>query len=85
MIAGSEDCIFIEFMGKMPKKDTINHSQNITCPHCGDEDTDSWEAGDSDDALECDNCKSVFSYQRDVEVTYSSEIIERNDNVFPLN
>ena len=81
----SEDSIYIEFIGSMPKKDSIYFSINITCPHCGSEDSDSWEASDSDDEHHCDACGSVFSYERNVEVTYSSSVIERNDSVLTLS
>jgi len=81
----SEDNIYIEFMGSMPKTDSIHFSINITCPQCGSEDRDSWEASDSDDEHYCDTCGSVFSYERNVEVTYSSSVIERNDSVLTLS
>ena len=77
----SEDNIYIEFMGEIPKEDDIYCSDNITCPNCGHEDRDSWEASDSDDEKYCETCGSVFSYERNVSVTYSSSIIERNENV----
>lgn len=82
MISGGD--LYIEFVGALPKKDSINLSENITCPHCGNKNTDSWECGDSDESLECGSCKSIFSYERNVEVTYSSRIVERNDNIFNL-
>lgn len=81
----SEDNIYIEFIGSMPKTDAIHFSKNITCPQCGSEDRDSWEASDSDDEHYCDTCGSVFSYERNVEVTYSSSVIERNDSVLTLS
>jgi len=81
----SKDIICIEFIGSMPKTDSIHSSINITCPHCGHEDSDSWEASDSDDEHYCDTCGSVFSYERYVEVTYSSSVIERNDSVLTLS
>ena len=80
----SEGSIYIEFMGIIPKEDNIHCSDNITCPNCGSEDRDSWEASDSDDEHYCGTCGSVFSYERNVEVTYSSSIIERNDSVLKL-
>ena len=79
------EIICIEFMGKIPKKEDISFSKDITCPHCGSEDRDSWEASDSDDEHCCDTCGSVFSYERNIEVTYSSSVIERNDSVLTLS
>lgn len=81
----SEEKIYIEFMGEMPKEEEISFSENITCPHCGSEDKDSWEASDSDDEHHCDTCGSVFSYERNLEVTYCSRIIKRNDSVLSLS
>ena len=80
----SEDGVYIEFMGKIPKNEDISNAINITCPHCGSEERDSWEASDSDDNYCCAVCESVFSYERNVEVTYSSSIIERNESVLSL-
>mgnify|MGYP000468061035 CR=1 FL=1 len=81
----SEGNIYIEFMGIIPKEDEIYCAKNITCPHCGYENIDSWEASDSDDEHYCGTCGSVFSYERNVEVTYSSSVIERNDSVLKLS
>lgn len=81
----TEDIICIEFIESTPKKDEIHCSENITCPHCGNEDRDSWEASDSDDDHHCDTCGSVFSYERNIEITYSSSVIERNDSVLTLS
>ena len=79
-----EDRVYIEYMPSIPKKKEISHAEYITCPHCGTENHDSWEAIDSDEKRHCDVCGSVFSYKRYVEVTYSSIIIERNDKVLLL-
>jgi hypothetical protein len=84
MMSERDDYICIEFMGEIPELNEVNCSTNITCPHCGHEDRDSWEASDSDDARECGSCNSVFSYEREVEVTYSSRITERNSYILPL-
>lgn len=47
-------------------------TQEITCPYCGLSFTDSWEMSDSGDE-ECSYCGNTYSYQRDIEVTYSTE------------
>lgn len=44
----------------------------ITCPWCGYEHEDSWEMAD-EGRVDCDDCGKPFEYQRDIEVTYSSE------------
>lgn len=80
----SDGNIYIEFMGRIPKEDEVLCADNITCPNCGHEDRDSWEAPDSDDEKYCETCGSVFSYEQSVSVTYSSSIIERNESVLRL-
>lgn len=54
-------------------------TDNITCPYCGYENTDSWEADESDEHYECSNCGSYFSYEREVSVSYYSSPIEKNE------
>jgi len=48
------------------------HTDEITCPWCGYEDQNSGECPDDDDQNECGNCGGIFSYEREVTVTYSS-------------
>lgn len=45
-------------------------TNEITCPYCGYEESDSWESADSDDERLCDECGEVFEMQRNIEVTY---------------
>lgn len=54
------------------------YTDEITCPYCGYEMSDSWEMSDTDDEQECYNekCGKLFSYERIVEVTYSSSKID---------
>lgn len=54
-------------------------TDNITCPYCGYEDADNWEADESDDHYECPNCGSYFSYEREVSVSYYSRPIEKSE------
>ena len=49
-----------------------SYTDNIVCPWCGEEQSDSWECCDWDDECECDYCGKVFEYERNTEVTYSS-------------
>jgi DNA-directed RNA polymerase subunit RPC12/RpoP len=51
-------------------------TDEIVCPWCGYEQSDPWEMYDSDDECECGNCEKIFSYERHVEVTYSSSRVE---------
>ena len=56
--------------------DEILYEPEIICPVCGYEFTDCWEYADDNENEECDSCGAIFSYQRNVEVTYSSELVE---------
>lgn len=53
-------------------------TDEIVCPWCGYEQLDSWEMPDSDDECECNECGKLFAYERDIQVTYSSERVEEN-------
>lgn len=48
----------------------------ITCPYCGYQVSDSWTYGDdygeAHDDHECEDCGKKFHWSRDVRVTYSS-------------
>lgn len=52
------------------------YEHNIKCPYCGYEDQDSWEASEKSDNKECDQCGSIFSYQREIIVHYNSQPIK---------
>lgn len=54
-------------------EETPDCVDNITCPWCGYEDTDSWESAEEDDKSECPDCGGIFAYTRSVSVTYTSE------------
>ena len=49
---------------------------NVTCPACGYENHDSWELSDEDNNYECGGCGAILSYEREIEVTYSSNLIK---------
>ena len=80
----SDDFVCIKYMEVIPEDSEVLCANQITCPHCGSENADSWEAPDSDDENECGSCGSVFAHERHVEVTYSSKIVKRNDSVTTL-
>lgn len=61
-----------------------NDTQYIKCPYCGYEDCDSWEAGDSSDSNKCGRCGLLFSYDRYVEITYTSNPIEQKINIINI-
>ena len=52
---------------------------NAVCPHCGYEGRDSWELGGGSDETgetECGRCERIFRWSREIEVTYTTEVIE---------
>ena len=53
-----------------------NYKDEITCPYCGYEQGDSWEASDSSDEEQCQDCEKKFCYQRETECHYNSWCIE---------
>lgn len=56
-----------------------DYTTEITCPYCGYTIDDSWECSDKDDNYECPGCMSHFSYERNVEVTYTSYPKQKKD------
>jgi hypothetical protein len=85
MINEREDFVCIHFIKDMPKEDNLSFKEEITCPHCGHEESDSWDASDEEESRDCDVCGSVFSYTREVEVTYTSIMVNRNENILKLS
>ena len=55
-------------------------TSEITCPYCGCE-IESWEMSDSEEEYECQNCKSIFSYERIVTVEYCSSPIKKSEPI----
>lgn len=55
-------------------------TDEITCPYCECE-IESFEMQDEDDNYECPFCRSIFSYQREVSVTYSSQPVRKREPV----
>jgi formylmethanofuran dehydrogenase subunit E len=62
---------------------TINEEE-IICPYCDHEYSDSHEFDGDDGELKCDVCGKEFSYQREVEITYSTnkKICDKHDLKF---
>ena len=56
-----------------PNPDSKKYAHNITCPFCGCENRNSWEADDSDDNYECGQCMAIFEYERVVTAEYFSK------------
>lgn len=56
----------------MREPDT-QYKQLITCPWCGYENKDSWEADhDFESEAECGRCEKEFTYLADISVTWST-------------
>jgi hypothetical protein len=71
-------------MAEVAARDDIDHdyTQEIVCPHCGEEHGDSWEynLGDSDTIeVECEECSEPFYATCCIEVTYSTSVITAED------
>ncbi len=64
----------------MPTVDEIDcwRTDEIVCPHCGEQFTDSWEYGDAEDIgdVECGECDKTFYVRREIDISYTSEKIE---------
>ena len=48
-------------------------TDNLICPWCGYENINSWELSDGEDDYECPACGEVFTYERVVDVHYTSK------------
>jgi|LGOV01.1.fsa_nt_gb DNA-directed RNA polymerase subunit RPC12/RpoP len=66
-------------------EEDLKIEEEITCPYCGEESSDSWERDDSDDEVFCDGCKSIYSYERNNDVTYWSRPVSKNEKVRRIN
>ena len=60
-------------------EEDLTAEDEITCPRCKRlrNGGDSFEASDEGE-YKCDNCGALYSWSRDVRVTYSTEIINQN-------
>jgi len=84
MLSKNENYFYIEWV-KSPKcKDSVDYSDEIECPHCGYICSDSWEFEDEGEH-KCEACTTLFSFCRNVSVSYSSTVTERNENILKLD
>lgn len=65
------------------KYDWLKIENEVTCPYCGSEKSDSWELDDEGE-FECDCCGSEYSYSREVEVSYWTRPIKKNEDYVEL-
>lgn len=61
---------------KIHEGEDKDFEDEITCPYCGYACSDSYEYSESEDDHECGQCGGVFSYERYVEVSYSSKPVK---------
>jgi transcription elongation factor Elf1 len=47
-------------------------TDEVICPHCGHEYSDSWEFDGDTGNIECCECEKEFGYERNIEITYST-------------
>jgi len=66
-----------EFEFTNSENDECFEEDYIKCPVCGYEDIDSFECCDSDDNYECSVCGSILSYERVIDVTYTTKVVKK--------
>ncbi len=81
---GDHSAFYINWADELLNEDECSFEQEARCPHCGKYVSDSWEFSDEDEH-ECESCGTKFSVNREIEVTYSTEVISRNTEVLNLN
>lgn len=62
---------FCEIYALNANKIDFKFTEEVVCPYCGYEFSDSWEF-DNEEDIECENCENTFSMNRNVEVSYST-------------
>jgi len=82
-VSVESESFYIEWVSTPVGNDKTYGCIEVTCPHCQNECSDSWEFCDEDEH-ECGACGTLFSSSRDVSVSYSSEIIERKESITDL-
>ena len=65
-------------MTDSPDKKKIDHkyTDQIVCPYCGNEHTDSWEFKEDSSEIQCGECEQSFTYERQVTVEYCTSKIK---------
>lgn len=74
-----KDFLTIEYADELIDEDEIFQNEEIKCPYCGIEQSDSWDCED-EGYITCDSCYSEYTYERVVEVSYTSNIKKKNKN-----
>lgn len=79
-----EDILTIEYVNDPIDECEIFKHDEIKCPYCGREESDSWEYSDDGSDI-CDTCGSEYEYERVVDVSYTTTIKKRNTDITELN
>lgn len=82
-IHSKNDVLTIEYVEEPFNQDEIFKHNEIKCPYCGTETSDSWEYSDDGEEI-CSVCGSEYSYERVVDVSYTTTIKKRNTNITEL-
>ena len=77
------DFLTIEYTNEPIDENEIFQHDEIKCPYCGTEKSDSWEYSD-DGSERCDTCGSEYEYERIVDVSYTTTIKKKNTNITEL-
>jgi len=56
----------------MPEEIDHQFTDEIVCPYCGYEHSDSWEMGDQGE-IECEKCGKTFEYWVETQVHYTTK------------
>lgn len=78
------DFLTIEYVNNLIDEDEIFQHNEIKCPYCGIEKSDSWEYSDDGSEI-CDTCGSEYEYERIVDVSYTTTIKKKNEKIIVLN
>lgn len=46
------------------------YTDEVVCPYCGYEHSDSWEFSEYDDEFECHSCEKHFVMERKIDISY---------------
>ena len=49
-----------------------SYTEELVCPYCGYEHSDSWEIGDSENSSTCNNCDKNFKFDQQISRTFST-------------
>lgn len=77
MKRGDNSYAFVKEVDLSNSEDELFGEDEIICPNCKQEVSDSWEYDDYDAHFECGCCGSIFSYERIVNPTYNMKLIKK--------